>query len=99
MSKHGLDSVMTPIRLVTSATMTENISEMISLKNTAFYQYYKYLAGFATASALVGLISLRIRIHDILMAYYGLKVGLQIARAMAVTSIFPIPLIASSLED
>jgi hypothetical protein len=98
MSKHGLDSVMTPIRLVTSATMTQNISEMISLKNTAFYQYYKYLAGLAAASALLGLISLRIRIHDILMAFYGLKVGLQVARAMAFTSIFTIPLVAYSVD-
>jgi hypothetical protein len=98
MSKHGLDSVMTPIRLVTSATMTENISEMISLKNTAFYQYYKYLAGLAAASALLGLISFRIRIHDILMAFYGLRVGFQVARAMAFTSIFTIPLVAYSVD-
>jgi hypothetical protein len=98
MSKHGLESVITPIRLVTSATMTQNISEMTSLKNTAFYQYYKYLAVLAAASALVGLFSLRIRIHDILMAFYGLRVGLQIARAMAFTSIFTIPLVAYSVD-
>ena len=98
MSKHGLDSVITPIRLVTSATVTQNISEMISLKNTAFYQYYKYLAGLAAASALLGLISLRIRIHDVLMAFYGLKVGLRVARAMAFTSIFTIPLVAYSVD-
>jgi hypothetical protein len=98
MSKHGLDSVITPIRLVTSATMTQNISEMITLKNTLFYQYYKYLAGLAAASALLGLIALRIKIHDILMAYYGLRVGFQIARAMAFTSIFTIPLVAYSVD-
>jgi hypothetical protein len=98
MSKHGLDSVITPIRLVTSETITQNISEMITLKHTLFYQYYKYLAGLAAASALVGLIALRIRIHDILMAYYGLRVGFQIARAMAFTSIFTIPLVAYSVD-
>jgi hypothetical protein len=98
MSKHGLDSVITPIRLVTSATMTQNISEMITLKHTLFYQYYKYLAGLVAVSALVGLIALRIRIHDILMAYYGLRVGFQIARGMAFTSIFTIPLVAYSVD-
>ena len=98
MSKHGWESVVTPIRLVGSTTITQNISEMISLKNTAFYRYYKYLAVLAATSALVGLISLRIRIHDMLMAYYGLRVGLQIARAMAFTSIFTIPLVAYSVD-
>jgi hypothetical protein len=98
MSKHGLDSLITPIRLVTSTTMTQNISELTTLKHTTFYEYYKYLVGLAAASALVGLISLRIRIHDILMAFYGLRVGFQVARAMAFTSIFTIPLVAFSID-
>lgn len=98
MSKHGLDSVITPVRLVTSGTITQNISEMVSLKNTAYYRYFKYLAGLAAASALLGLVSLRIRIHDVLMAFYGLRVGLQVARAMAFSAIFTIPLVAFSVD-
>jgi hypothetical protein len=98
MSKHGWDSVVTPIRLVTSTTITQSISEMTSTKNTQFYQYFKYLVFLATVSAFFGLISLRIKIHDILMAFYGLKVGIQIARAMAFMSIFTIPLVACSFD-
>ena len=98
LSKHGWESVTTPLRLVASAEMTQNISEMISVKNTAFYKYYIYLAVLAAASAPLGLISLRIKIHDVLMAFYGLKVGFQIARAMAFMSVFTIPLVACSFD-
>jgi hypothetical protein len=98
LSKHGWDSVVTPIRLVTSTTITQSISEMTSTRNTQFYKYFKYLVFLATFSGFLGLISLRIKIHDILMAFYGLKVGLQIARAMAFMSIFTIPLVACSFD-
>jgi hypothetical protein len=98
MSKHGFDSVITPIRLVTSATLTQNIAEMVSTKNTQFYPYIKYIVFLATVSGFLGLISFRIKIHDILMAFYGLKVGFQVARAMAFMSIFTIPLVACSFD-
>ena len=98
MSKHGWESVITPIRLVTSTTMTQSISEMTSTKNTQYYQYFKYIVFLATVSGFLGLISFRIKIHDILMAFYGLKVGLQVARAMAFMSIFTIPLVACSFD-
>ena len=98
MSKHGFESVITPIRLVTSATITQNISEMISLKNTPYYRYFKYIVLLAAVSCSLGLISFRLKIHDILMAFYGLKVGFQVARAMAFMSIFTIPLVACSFD-
>jgi hypothetical protein len=98
MSKHGFESVITPIRLVTSATITQNISEMISLKNTPYYKYFKYIVLLAAVSCSLGLISFRLKIHDILMAFYGLKVGFQVARAMAFMSIFTIPLVACSFD-
>jgi hypothetical protein len=98
MSKHGWESVITPIRLVTSTTLTQNISEMVSTKNTQFYQYFKYIVFLAAVSGFLGLISFRMKIHDILMAFYGLKVGLQVARAMAFMSIFTIPLVACSFD-
>ena len=98
LSKHGLDSVLTPLRLMANPDQMTGISEMTSIVNSAFYPHYKYLLALTIAFGAAGLVCFRIRIHDIILAIYGMRLPLKVARGMAFMSIFTIPLVAQSFE-
>jgi hypothetical protein len=98
LSKHGFDSVLTPVRLMTSSEQMTGISEMASIVNSGFYPYYKYLLVLTVVFGAAGLISFRIKIPDIILAIYGMRLPLMVARGMAFMSIFSIPLVAQSFD-
>ena len=98
LSKHGLDSVLTPLRLMANPDQMTGISEMTSIVNSAFYPHYKYLLALTIAFGAAGLVCFRIRIHDIILAVYGMRLPLKVARGMAFMSIFTIPLVAQSFD-
>jgi len=98
LSKHGVDSVMTPIRLMVNPDQMSGISEMTSIKNSGFYGFYKYILGVTVVFGALGLIAWRIKIHDIIMAVYGMRLPLKVARGMGFMSIYTIPLVAQSID-
>jgi hypothetical protein len=83
---------------MTSSEQMTGISEMASIMNSAFYPYYKYLLALTIVFGAVGLISFRIKIPDIILAVYGMRLPLMVARGMAFMSIFTIPLVAQSFD-
>lgn len=98
LSKHGMDSLLTPVRLLANPTQRSSISEMTSVVNSGFYGYYKYIFGLCVLSGLLGLAVFRIRIHDLVLAAYGLRLPLQVARGMAFMAVFCVPLVAASFD-
>jgi hypothetical protein len=98
MSKHGADSILTPIRIITDPTVKEMTSELVSVKNSSFYLPYKYLLGMTVLFAAMGLLAFRVKLHDVILAFYGMRLPLQVARGMAFMSLLTVPLIASSVE-
>jgi hypothetical protein len=97
-SKHGFESVVTPLRLLANPQQTGGISEMTSIVNSGFYTYYKYIFALTVGIGLAGLISWKVKIHDLILAVYGLRLPLTVARGMGFMSIFTILLVAQSFE-
>ncbi|MBI5418624.1 MAG: hypothetical protein HZA60_00910 [Deltaproteobacteria bacterium] len=98
LSKHGVESVLTPVRLMVNPNQMTGISEMTSVKNSGFYEFYKYILAVSVVFGALGLIAWKLKIHDIIMAVYGLKLPLQVARGMAFMSVFAIPMVAQSFD-
>jgi hypothetical protein len=98
LSQHGIESILTPLRLIQNPQQMTGISEMVSIKRSGFYEHYKYLFALAVFSLLLGIVCLRVSIHDVVYAVYGLRLPLQVARGMAFMSIFTIPLVAVSFD-
>ncbi|MGE5699646.1 MAG: hypothetical protein ACM31N_06230 [Deltaproteobacteria bacterium] len=97
-SKHGFESVVTPLTLLANPQQMGGISEMTSIVNSGFYTYYKYIFALVVGIGLAGVISWKVKIHDIILAVYGLRLPLMVARGMAFMSIFAIPIVAQSFD-
>jgi len=98
LSKHGVESILTPISLMANPSVMQNTSELVSVKGSSFYTPYKHLLVLALFFGVAGLLAWRIRIHDVITAIYGMRIPLQIARGVAFMSILTIPLVASCAD-
>lgn len=98
LSKHGFQSVLTPLKLIANPDQMTGISEMTSIKFSGFYEFYKYILALCVSSAVLGILVFRIKIHDLILAAYGLKLPLQVARGLAFMAIFSIPLVAQAFD-
>ena len=98
LSKHGVSSITTPLSIIANPTVKQYTSELTSVRESSFYAPYKHLLALTVFFAVVGVLSRRIRIHDVIMAIYGMRLPLLIARGVAFMSILAIPLVASCAD-
>ena len=94
LSKHGVSSITTPLSIIANPTVKQYTSELTSVRESSFYAPYKHLLALTVFFAAAGVLSRRIRIHDVITAIYGMRLPLQIARGIAFMSILTIPLVA-----
>ena len=94
LSRHGVESLTTPIRIITNVAVKQGTSELVSVRDSSFYAPYKHLLFLAVLSAAAGVLAWRIRIHDIITAIYGMRLPLLMARGVAFMSILTVPLVA-----
>jgi len=94
LSRHGVESIMTPISIIANPTIKQQTSELVSVRDSSFYPPYKNLLALAVFFAAAGAFARRIRIHDVITAIYGMRLPLLIARGIAFMSILTIPLVA-----
>jgi len=98
LSKHGVSSITTPLSILANPTVKQNTSELVSVRESSFYAPYKHLLALTVFFAVAGILSLRLRIHDVITAIYGMRLPLLIARGVAFMSILTIPLVASCAD-
>jgi hypothetical protein len=94
LSKHGVSSITTPLSIIANPTVKQATSELVSVRESSFYAPYKHLLALTALFAVAGVLSWRIRIHDVITAIYGMRLPLLIARGVAFMSVLTIPLVA-----
>ncbi len=97
-SRHGTSSITTPLSLMANPQVMQNTSELVSIRNSAFYLPYKLLVGLTVLFSVLGALSLRVKLHDIITGIYSMRLPLQVARGMAFMSLLTIPLFASGAD-
>jgi len=98
LSKHGVSSITTPLSIIANPAVKQGTSELVSVRESSFYPPYKHLLALAVIFGVAGILSRRIRIHDVITAIYGMRLPLLIARGVAFMSILSIPLVASCAD-
>lgn len=98
LSKHGVESIMTPLTILSNPTIKQGTSELVSVRESSFYAPYKHLLALTMFFGAAGLLARRVRIHDVITAIYGMRLPLLMARGVAFMSILTIPLVASCAD-
>lgn len=97
-SRHGVDSITTPLQIISNPTVKAFTSELVSIRDSSFYLPFKYMFAMVVLFGIPAVFLRYVKIHDVILAGYGFRLALQVARGMAFMSLFCVPLLAQSVE-
>ncbi|NNG45508.1 MAG: hypothetical protein HKM86_00140 [Deltaproteobacteria bacterium] len=100
LNPHGYSAILTPLHLISrgqsgpgggGSAILMSISELVPVKGTGLYLYYKAAAGFAALSLLLGGIGRRIYLLDLFLFTIAFKGAWDSARAVSMMGLLLSP--------
>jgi len=94
LNPHGYGWLLAPLHLVSRGAGTSSndilvaISELIPVKQTGLYIYYKIAAAFVLVSLALGLVGRRVYLLDLILCFIAFKGAWSSARAVSMMGLF-----------